>query len=349
MRCFRNIPAVMALFMAVMVPPVPAAGYSIPDDIPALVEAGRTVEAKARLNEFRRTQPGNPLALFYLARIEEDRNLARSLYREVERLDNDALGAEAAFARAEMAVEDGDVRTAEPLLVRVITAHPKGPSYADALYRLGMIRLAAGKQDDALLQFMRSRDAQTDAFKKTLAGAGMLECYVAKKDWNRALDLSREVLDGRDDTGALTPRVLEVVVMAWHYLGNEENAQKFAGRLLNNFPRSYQAYALRQRGGRITADSPSSPVQGASPEAARRDGVRFTIQAGAFVDRVNALKVYTALKNAGFPVRVDMKKIGEKHFYLVRVGEYAAREKAESDAIAVSRLIGASAAVVMME
>jgi tetratricopeptide (TPR) repeat protein len=267
-----------------------------------------------------------------------------------------------------MYIEEGDFLAAEPLLVKVVTAHPSGQSYADALYRLGMIRLKAEKYPDALVQFGKSRDAQTDSFRKTLAAAGIMECHVAQKDWTQALDTAREVLEGQDDAGALTPRVLEVIARAWSELGNENNAAKFTQRLLNDFPRSYQAYILREEGNRIAGESAYS--LGRSPSGApglpRIDGRKtaaadtsvkreiaspkgFSVQAGAFVDRFNALKVYNRLKESGFPARIDMKTVGEKHFYLVRVGVFETREKADETALQVADITGTRATVFMME
>ncbi len=353
-----------------MVPGALAQRSPVPEEIPALIRSGRVDEAREMIREFRRREPDNALAIFYLARIESDRNLARALYKEVERLADPDLAAEATLARAEMHIEEEDYLGAEPLLVRVVTVRPSGKPYADALYRLGMIRLRAGKTDDALLQFQKSRDTQPDGFGKTLAAAGMMECYVAQKDWNRVLDASREVLESPDDTGALTPRVLEAVAQAWRELGNQDNADKFTQRLLSNFPRSYQAYALRKHADSILeGGAPPSGRQQAAGEGvpaengseSLRDGGQgspenadfakggFAVQAGAFTDRVNALKIYNRLKDSGFSTRVDMKTVGDRHFYLVRVGPFPSRDQADAMAVKVSRVAGSSATVVMVE
>ncbi|MHB9029171.1 MAG: SPOR domain-containing protein [Candidatus Latescibacterota bacterium] len=364
----KNTFTILLLTFALFASPAAAARSSIPKGIPELIESGKIPEAKERLREFRRKEPDNPLAIFYLARIEDDRNLARALYKEVERLADPDLASEATFARAEMHIEEGDYLAAEPLLVKVVTAHPSGQSYADALYRLGMIRLKADRFEDALVQFRKSRDAQSESFKKTLAAAGIMECYVSQNDWNQALDSAREVLEGPDDTGALTPRVLEVIARAWSELGNDDNAAKFTQRLLNDFPRSYQAYVLREEGNRIAGESayslgrapsgsPAPPqvgernAAGSDTSGTRRNSLQkgFSIQAGAYVDRFNALKVFNRLRDSGFPTRVDMKTVGEKHFYLVRIGVYENREEADETAIKVAGITGVRATVFMLE
>ncbi len=367
MMGIRKMTLVFCAVIAGLAAPVAyAARYSVPRGVPELIESGKITEARERVQEFRRKEPDNPLAIFYLARIEEDRNLARALYKEVERFADSDLASQASLARAEMFIEEGDYQAAAPLLEAIISSHPDGAAYADALYRLGMIRLKEDKTDEALVLFQKSRAAQSGEFKKTLAGAGIMECRVARKEWNQAVDAAREVLEGDDDAGALTPRVLEVIVLSWRHLGNEENAIKYTQRLINDFPSSYQAYMLREKGDRIAGNSdyslgraPSGSTdssQAGDENAASRNetpgirsGMGFSVQAGAFTDRFNALKVYNRLKDSGFPVRVDMKTVDEKHFYLVRIGVYETREEADKIALKVTGLTGAPATVIILE
>ncbi len=363
--CIRN--AVLAtLLMGISAPARSDARHTVPRDIHGLIEAGRLAEAKVKLYEFRRKEPDNPLAIFYLARIESDRNLARALYREVERFADPVLASEAVFARAEMYFEEEEFREAEALLLQAISMQTSGEAYAAALYKLGAICFKEGGTEEALKRFIASRDACSDDFRRTLACAGILECHIARQEWKQALDAAREALDGRDETSALTPRVLEAVALAWRKLGNEENAEKFTRRLMNDFPRSYQAYAIRTRGGRIGEESmysPGSTSFGAAqprPSTEKREapasetvenqiGGGYSVQAGAFADRLNALKIHNRLRDSGFPVRIDMRTVDGKHFFLVRVGMYRSRGEAEEIESRVSKIIGTRAVVVMVE
>lgn len=351
--------------------------YTVPKEITDLIASGKVAEARQSLQEFRRTNPDNTMAIYYLAQVEEDRNLALALLKEVELLAEPNLASEAQYTRAEMLFNEGDHSGAEALFLKNISDHPSGPRYADALYRLGTIRLMNGKPDEAILQFSKSREAQKDDFKKTLAAAGIMECHVAKKDWNGVLDAARETMEGEDDTSALTPRVLEVIALAWHELGNEENSAKFTQRLLTTFPRSYQAHMLRVKGetaagasawslgnGGGSADSARSTLHaGTAAGDTGKTGIaaptgddslsgidgQFSIQMAALEVRINALKLYNKLKDAGFPARIEMKTVGDEHRYLVRVGAFNSRTAADSMAVRIAKNTGLKGSVIILK
>jgi cell division septation protein DedD len=285
--------------------------------------------------------------------------------------------------RAEMLYAEGGLSEAEEVFAKIVSEHPSGPRYTDALYRLGMIRLSRGDPDDALLRFRRCRDTEPDPFKKTLARAGIMECHLARRDWNRVLVAAREVLEGRDDASALTPRVLEVIALAWRELGNDDNAEKFTRRILTDFPRSFQAHALREQF-TGSADTPSSSFgtkkassdpetssgssegsrsrlsgeKGAADrdtgrvsskvEGASDENVEYSVQAAAYEVRLNALKLYNRLKDAGFPARIEMKTAGDRYRYLVRVGVYKTRGEAENMVNRMAREAGVRGSVIIL-
>ena len=351
----------------------------VPKGITDLIAQGRKDEAKKALEQFRRKVPDNPLAIFYLAQVTDDWKKAQALYKEVELLADRSLASEAAYARAELNFYHGDFSEAKNVYEKIVTQYSASLRYTDALYRLGITSLATGEEQKALAAYRKCRDTEKTDYRKTLAEAGIMECYVAMKDWNRALESARKVLEGRDDGNALTPRVLEVTVLAWRELGNEENAVKFTQRLVTNFPRSYQAHALRERGNRIETapntfsaqkvitDSirslPGALQKGQNTEAGDTNsisgstqdpdsdevGSEFSIQAAAFEDRFNALRLYDKLKDAGFPARVEMKTVGSKHFYLVRIGSFSTRQEAEKMSEQVSKITGSKASVIVVK
>jgi tetratricopeptide (TPR) repeat protein len=352
---------------------------SVPKEITDLIARGKKEEAKKAIDQFRRKDPDNPLAIFYLAQVTDDGKKAMALYKEVEILADRSLASEAAFARAELNFYHGDVLEARNIYEKIVTQYSSSLRYTDALYRLGMTSLATGDEQKALATFRKCRDTDKNEYRKTLAEAGIMECYVAMKDWNHALESARKVMEGRDDGNALTPRVLEVTVLAWRELGNEENAVKFTQRLTSNFPRSYQAHALRERGNRIETASNSFNAQKVNTDSVRslpgelqkgqntvagdttiisgsaanydsdEVGSEFSIQAAAFEDRFNSLRLYDKLKGAGFPARVEMKTVGSKHFYLVRVGSFSTRQEADKMSEQVSKVTGSKASVIVVK
>lgn len=363
------------LFMPSLVTAQESVVTGLPQGIANLVNEGKIEEAKKELREYRRTHPDNAPAIYQLALLEDDRNLAMALLKEAERFGDSDMARDAAFMRAEMLYAEGSFSESEKILVPIAAEKGLTNRTVDALYRLGVIRLARGDIDNALIQFRKCRDTATDPYKKTLARAGVLECHVAKRDWNRVIVGAREVLEGKDDAGSFTPRVLEVLALAWRELGNEENADKFNRRILTDFPRSYQAHAIRIGGADLSdpqiyapdsrdSASDSSGIRSGFSAASSSAGtdtdrvaagdsilnraVRYTVQAAAYELRPNALTLHNRLKDAGFPVRIEMKTVGEKHRYLVRIGLYSTREEADRIADRITRDTGVRCNVVIV-
>jgi tetratricopeptide (TPR) repeat protein len=351
--------------------------YPVPEKIVGLINQGNREEARKALEEYRRKDPGNPLAIFYLAQVTDDPKMAQALFKEVELLADKSLASEAVFARAELNFHNGSYSEAGEIYEKITAQYPSSSRYADAFYRLGMTSLASGKLEKALAAYRKCLETEKRNDRKTLAEAGIMECFVVLKDWNSVLESARKVLMSTDDGNALTPRVLEVTAMAWHELGNDENAEKFTQRLVANFPESYQTHALKVKGNlNLTVpknlrtqkvktdsiDSFSDTFQNGQSADTSQDnykyslseksvsdktGAEYSIQAAAFEDRFNALKLHTRLKDAGFPSRVEMKTVGIKHFYLIRVGSYTDREEAEKISVQVSKISNTKASVIV--
>ena len=364
--------------------------YSELDKCRALIDEGRLEEAKKALTEFRRSHPDNPRALFYLAELDEDFDRARALYREVEILavhpdltePDSTLAAEAVFARAELLLSGGNHETAKGLYEHLITRYQRSGFFSDAVYRLGTMNLVSGESEKALEKFRTCLEMDSAGPKRALYASGKMECYVALEDWTQALHAAREVLDESDEDSAVTPRVLQVIARAWHELGNEENTAIFNERLLNNYPDSFQAHAIRENGNRIASDlgysldpggavidsvdsdvshspvlpsedeavvSVGEPESEKTPEFVEEDVAVYSIQASAFKNRMNALKMYNSLKGAGFDARIEMKTVLDQHLYIVRVGYYRTRDEAETVRGRVTGVTREKANVVILE
>jgi len=75
----------------------------------------------------------------------------------------------------------------------------------------------------------------------------------------------------------------------------------------------------------------------------------YTVQASAFSDKNNALKLHQRLTGAGFDSRISMKTFADKHFYLVQIGHYTTREDAENAAARVTEFIGIKAIIISLD
>ncbi len=352
-----------------------------------LMAAGKRTEAAEKLREFRRKEPDNHIAVFLLAEIEDDPARAAALYREVELLalmpgqsDPDTLTAtEASLSRARLALELGDYEETLKRCDETDETFADGPWTPKIDTIRGRALLALGRSGAALESFSSGLERAEDDTTRLHAAAGIMECRVALGQWKEALDAARRVLNESDDESALTPRVLEVTARAWRELGNEENAKWYTDRLLSNYPDSYQAHTMRVQGAIVARDMGFTPgadgggvvspdrngastdaeplAEGSGDNAAEADGDTemspsppaggFTVQASAFKNRMNALKMYNTLKNRGFDARIEMKTVRDMHLFLVRVGIFLTREEAEKVMERVSSATGEKAAVVM--
>ena len=350
-----------------------------------LIHEGRFEEAREKIQTLRHSDPDNPRAIFFLAQLEEDFDKALALFKEVEILailpgsshPDSNLAAEAVFARAEMEFSRGNLSAAGDLYKQIITVYSGSNLCCDALYRLGMISLSTGNVQDALKTFHLCLECDLVGKLRACAATGIMECYVELRDWPGVLESARKVLDEEDQERAVTPRVLEVIAQAWHELGNEDNAAWYTERLLKNYPDSYQAHILREKGDQIVSelgssferyqtgtdhlntDAPGSFAQENEPGLTEQDAVsqeslqegtlQFSVQASAFERRENALKMYNHLKDAGLDVRIEMKTVGGRHYYKVLVGHFQTREEAELIVDRVTKVAGEKAFVVMKE
>ncbi len=358
----------------------------------SLIDRGKFDEARERLAKYRRSNPDDPHGLMLLARLEQDVNISMAVYREAELLalmpgkagPDSALAAEALYQQAEIMFSDDDAGRAVELYERLVLAYPASARFGDAVYRLGVINLVSGEPRKALEKFRTCLAKYDYSSGRARAAAGKMECYVVLKDWPEVLASAREVLDESDENSAVTPRVLEVIALAWTELGNSKNAEWYTERLLADYPDSYQAHAARVRGSTITGnlaleqtdasdavdDAPETPGLSGTvhdsppggnidnqirtePSAPSNAGLPspcgYTVQAGAFRDRINARKMYEKLVAAGIDARVELKDVAGTHFYKVLAGKYRTRSEADDMIDRVSRATGEKANVIIME
>lgn len=83
-------------------------------------------------------------------------------------------------------------------------------------------------------------------------------------------------------------------------------------------------------------------------DGADGDNVEYSVQAAAYEVRLNALNLYNRLKGAGFPARIEMKTVEDRHRYLVRVGVYKTRGEAESVVNRMARETGVRGNVIIL-
>ena len=327
--------------------------HPVPEYIERLLDEGKFDEARVKLHEFRRTAPDNPRAILYIARLETDFKKALALFKEVEILADSSLASEAVLSQGEIHFFQQSVESSEYIFLRLVDEYPLTPASAKAHYFLGMIKLISSRPDEAGIHFKRCLEhpANDDQTLAVFSSAGIMECHAALKDWEKVIESARVVLE-RDSNNIITPRVLEVIAYSWRELGNSDNSNHYTERLLKNYPDSYQAHAIRVRAGSIISDPGLAVDVEYTPDdkqdTSLSENAEFTIQASAFVEKNNALKLYKRLQEAGFKSHLAMKTVADKHYYLVQVGYFETREKAADVAERVTEFTGIKAHVISL-
>jgi len=363
----RTVVGAIVLTIALFSSSVAEDGSTVPDKIERLLENGKFEDARVELLKFRKEAPDNPQAIFYLARLERDSRKADALFMEVEILADTTLAAKAALERAGLQLVGDSLPEAENLYRKIIEKYPTSSSCGMAGYRLGTLALVGGRIDEARKCFEASLETGGDNVLNACARAGIMECHFAKGEWTAVIESSRDVLEA-DADDVMTPRVLEAVARSWRELGNTDNANHYTERLLKHFPGSIQAHSVRVRAGgplasageSVTAartemsNSPGSTVTGegiaatGSSAEVTADNARFTVQASAFAEKNNALKLYRRLKDAKFNSHMSLKTVAKSHFYLVQVGYFMTREEAEKTAEKVTGFTGIKAHIITL-
>lgn len=132
----------------------------------------------------------------------------------------------------------------------------------------------------------------------------------------RALEVYGKVLrEGR--MGHLTPQALFRLGRVQRELGLWEEARATLEQMARTAPDS--AEAVQARG-----------ILGS-------DDFFFTVQVGSFVTRANAIRLAQELQRRGYRVEVSEAMMGGKAFHRVRIGRFARRSEAETEARRLSK------------
>lgn len=119
-------------------------------------------------------------------------------------------------------------------------------------------------------------------------------------------------------------------VFSYFYaLGLYEAAEKMRIKLNSEYPDSpYRKLAEANKiPDNVTVAQPVDTIKTAPPVA--RTDYRFTIQAGAFSNSVNATKLKNDFERAGYITEIKEKNVGGTNFQVVYVGKFAVRRDAE--------------------
>lgn len=210
----------------------------------------------------------------------------------------------------------GNLISAERILTRAITEHPKSPHVAEAYYVRGLVRLKDRKPGQAQSDFARALELAKRDDLKANCRVCLGSIAYENHDWARAYDYYCRAVDKLPH---LTPTdwVYYRLGDAAQKTGKWAGAERYFARLIRYFPNT-QAARLAQR--RINCDA-------------------FTIQAGVFGNSANANKQLRLLEGAAFSPRREYKDLNGKQVQAIYIGKYDTFAQASRSLEQVKRVV----------
>lgn len=130
-------------------------------------------------------------------------------------------------------------------------------------------------------------------------------------------------------------------------LGLYNTADKFLTRLKNDYPESpYIKMASLNKSN--DEGEQKLPVKSSDDDILGQN-YKFTVQAGAFTNSINASKLNDEFKNAGMKSFIKEKNVGGTVFHVVYVGQFVSKDKAEDFLHLVNSQFNISGRVVEIE
>jgi len=234
-----------------------------------------------------------------------------------------------------------------------------GPGRVHRLLSRGRALLGAGDSPAASTVF---EEVLTLVPASSQARLGLADAALLAGETKRAVTLYSDLLD-QSPADPVTPIALAQRFRALDELGRTDEALADARRLVDAYPRSSEAAALRDRlrrekreraasaadeappgqkgpatsapGSRVpVVDAPAARTAGDAPAQAKdlpeRGG--YSLQLGAFGNEGNAQDLARQLEQLRMPdVRIEKERRGGRIFYRVRCGSYLDPEAAEAD------------------
>lgn len=178
---------------------------------------------------------------------------------------------------------------------------------AELYYLMGVSFLKQNKFSKAKDNFLRliSRYGQTEFVDDAYLSLG--DCYLLSGDIDNALRRYQNFLS-KYPKSELLHLVYYRLGESYYRLGQWSNARNYLKKVIESYPQSYEA---------------------GKAKALLDEGLYFTVQVGAFVNRRNARGLYDKLVGRKYPAFISLCNKRGRTFYRVRVGKFASRKQAK--------------------
>lgn len=323
--------------------------------------------AKYYLMAYKKVKNTNmaPFLFFKYASLQSEINLICNILKElIEKYPDFSLINGVRFYLAEKLYLMGDYGGAKYYLNNIVNKEKDGEHIFTpfALRFLGILYLKDERWSEA-----------EEIFKKSVSGIfdsgvtdyryyllknyfGLSECYIAKKETNRAEKLLLTIYS-TSDYDEIRVEALYRLFRMYEKTGKKDISSKVARLLIKDYPDSYYAHYIKRNyelgnereilNVQHTFYDPSiferdyidklegKPVsrieetESLTPRKNLKSG--FMIQLGSFKDEKNARKLTEELKKMGYNPILINARIEEENIIRVRVGYYSSRSDAEKE------------------
>lgn len=333
-RCsfgFQRDALLLLWVLWLLLSPVSVEGQTPTDEAIQLYQQGHYGEARQKFQELYIKDDNAADVLYYLAKLEPDADKSLEYQRRFLSLhDHHPKADEVLYDVAQYNFALGYYLTAAKDYQRLIRTYPNSSLVPDALYWLASSKLAIGAADSARFYFHRILEEHGQSLMVPWAQLGLVDAHFIAQGFYQALIQCQAFLEYYVDS-PLLPIALYRLAEIHEALGERDKAKEVLQRLLQSDPTTFQSEQARRQ---LTewgwTGHRREPVQETEENT-------FTVQVGAFSNRVNALNLQAELVKLGYQAEVVKKEDSHRVLYLVWVGSYQSREEALREAKTLER------------
>lgn len=302
-----------------------------------LFNTGKTKEAYQIISKYFNQHPQEPLATFYLARLERrGENSLAYLEEALELLDQQKESDLAQVILAQYHYSIGHYITAAELLNRFKMEYPQSDFRPQALYLLGSSYLASDKSSLAQKEFESILASFGKSDLAAWAQLGLGDCRYSFGNFVSAVAEYQKVLNKYENSEA-APLALSQLSRCYTELKDPSKAHLYYSLLSDKY--------------RVSAIFPEAPLGEAKsrPGAERIVDVTYTVQLGVFGNQASVSQLISTLKSKGYQPRTTTKLVKKKKYTVVQVGSYNLLEEAKKAKQKLERELGGPYRVVIKE
>lgn len=306
-------------------------------------ESGNLSEARRILSEYITASPRDGNALFYMGKLEPDGEVSIRFFKDVrinssrwEKADMTLLSI------IEYNYAKGLYLTATSDLDEFIQQFENSPYLPKAYWLLGSCHLATDQIQSARENFDKVLQLYPNSEFAAWAQVGKGDCFFSIKDYKNAILEYQKVIGRYNDSPALSLALLQLYY-SYIELKDEQNSYFYQNLYNEKFSSGFK---LGQSLNETFLPSQSTPSKKLS-EVESSLNVVYTVQIGVFAERKNAFDIATVLKSSAYTPSIFQKKIQDKTYYVVQVGDFKSLPEAIHIKENLEKELGGSYRVVM--